>query len=334
MILAGDIGGTFVRMAGFRTEGNALRLEVQRIYRGKSFGALSEIVSRFVGEEGMAVDRACFGVAGPVRAGRCKTSNLPWLIDARELAGQLRLPSVGLINDLEAYAYGIDALPARDFVTLSEGRPEAAGNMAVISAGTGLGEAGMHWDGWRHRPFACEGGHADFGPRNDLEVELYRYLAARYEHVSWERVLSGPGVLAIYEFLRDTRRGEEPAWLKSELAGHADPPALISRLALEGKAPLCEQTLDVFVGAYGAETGNCALKFLATGGVFIGGSIAAKIVPRMQAPAFLEAFLAKGRMRALLEDVPVKIVLNDSAGLFGAARCALIQKAFGTPSLS
>jgi glucokinase len=332
MILAGDIGATHVRLAGFQTEGNQLRVVVERIYRSKDFEALAEIIAKFICEEGVPVERACFGVAGPVRAGRSKTSNLPWVIDSRELAKQLRLPAVGLINDLEAFAYGIDTLESKDFITLAEGAGQAEGNMAVISAGTGLGEAGMHWDGWRHRPFACEGGHTDFAPRNELELELLKYLLARHSHVSWERVLSGPGVMGIYEFLRDTHRAEEPGWLKEEMSGHPDPPALISRLALESKVPLCEQTLDIFVSAYGAEAGNCALKFLSTGGVFIGGSIAAKIVPKMQAPAFMEAFLAKGRMRPVLEDMPVKIVLNDSSGLFGAARCALIQKAFGTPS--
>jgi glucokinase len=201
--------------------------------------------------------------------------------------------------------------------------------MAVISATTGLGEAGLYWDGYRHHPFACEGGHADFAPRNEIELELLRYLLTKFEHVSWERILSGPGIRNIYNFLCDTRRAEEPAWLKEQLSQAPDPPALISQLALENKAAICEQTLDIFVGAYGAETGNCALKFMSTEGIFIGGSIAAKIVPKMKEPAFMKAFLAKGRMQPLLADIPVRIVLNDSAGLIGAARCAMIQKAFG-----
>jgi glucokinase len=332
MILAGDIGATHVRLAGFDTEGNQLRCVVERVYRSQDHGSLSEIISKFIHTEGVPVHQACFGVAGPVRGGRSKTSNLPWVIDSRELAQQLRLSAVGLINDLEAYAYGIDALESKDFITLSEGSAKPEGNMAVISAGTGLGEAGLNWDGYRHHPFACEGGHTDFAPRNDLEVELLKYLLARYEHVSWERILSGPGIKNIYDFLRDTGRTEEPAWLKRQMGEMHDPPALISQLALEKKSPLCEQALDIFVSAYGAETGNCALKFMSTAGIFIGGSIAAKIVPKMQEPAFMQAFLAKGRMKPVLEDMPVKIVLNDSAGLFGAARCALIHKAFGAPS--
>jgi glucokinase len=331
MILAADIGATHTRLAGFDTEGNKLSCVVEKVYLSQEHNGLPEIIHEFIRSEGVPVHQACFGVAGPVRGGRSKTSNLPWVIDANELARQLRLSSVGLINDLEAYAYGIDALESPDFITLSAGAAPVEGNMAVISAGTGLGEAGLHWDGYRHHPFACEGGHTDFAPRSDLEIELLGYLRAKYHHVSWERVLSGPGIKNIYDFLRDTQRAQEPEALREEIRSAPDPPALISQLALEKRAPICEQTLDIFVSLYGAETGNCALKFMSSGGIFIGGSIAAKIVPKMQEPIFMQSFLAKGRMRPLLEDMPVKIVLNDSAGLIGAARCALIQKAFGMP---
>jgi glucokinase len=236
---------------------------------------------------------------------------------------------IALINDLEAYAYGIDALEAKDMVVLSSGADDAEGNMAVISAGTGLGEAGMYWDGFRHHPFACEGGHADFAPRNELELDLQRYLIAKFQRVSWERLLSGPGIKNIYDFLRDSKKAEEPAWLRDQLGSAEDPPAVISQLAMQKKAPICEQALQLFVAAYGAETGNCALKFMATGGMYIGGSIAAKILPAMQTVTFRDAFLDKGRMRSLLEAVPVKMVLSDDAGIIGAARYTLVQKAFG-----
>jgi len=329
MILAGDVGATHTRLAAFETEGNKLQSVVERVYETQHYKSLPEIISEFTRAEGVPVHQACIGVAGPVRGGKSKPSNIPWVIDSRELAQQLKLSSVGLINDLEAYAYGIEALESADFITLSEGSASPEGNMAVISATTGLGEAGLYWDGFRHHPFACEGGHADFAPRNELELGMLRYLLAKYPHVSWERILSGPGIKNIYDFLRATHRAEEPLWLKEQLSRAPDPPALISQLALEKKAPICEQTLDIFVGAYGAETGNCALKFMSTGGVFIGGSIAAKIVPKMKEPVFMQSFLAKGRMRPLLEEMPVKIVVNDSSGLIGAARCALIQKAFG-----
>jgi len=328
MILAGEIGATRARLAAFQTEGNKLQCAVEKTYKSQEHRGLSEIMSAFVRAEGIPVHSACFGVAGPVRAGRSKISNLEWTIDSDELASQLKLPSVGLLNDLEAYAYGVDALESKDFVTLSEGSEDAEGNRAVISARTGLGIAGLFWDGFRHHPFACEGGHADFAPKNDVEMALAQYLRKKYEHVSCERILSGPGIKNIYDFLRDSKKADEPAWLPQQMSEAKDPPALISQLALEGKAEICEQTLSIFVSVYGSETGNCALNFMATGGVFIGGSIAAKIVPKMQDPVFMKSFLDKGRMRSLLSDMPVKIIVNDDAGIIGAARYTLIQKAF------
>ena len=333
MILAGDIGATRTRMAAFQAEANKLELVIDKTYKSQDHGGLPEIISAFVNTEGIPVHSACFGVAGPVRAGRSKISNLPWTIDSRELATQLKLNTVGLINDLEAYAYGIDALESKDFVTLSEGIGEdAEGNRVVIAARTGLGVAGLYWDGFRHHPFPCEGGHSDFASKSDLEAELAHYLREKHEHVSCERILSGPGLKNIYDFLRDTRKAEEPDWLKQQMNQAPDQPALISKLALEKKAAICDQALDIFVGVYGSETGNCALNFLATGGVFVGGNIAAKIAPRMQEPIFMSSFLNKGRMRSLLSDMPVKIVLNDNCGIIGAARHTLIQKAFKTPT--
>ena len=200
----------------------------------------------------------------------------------KELASQLKLNSVGLLNDLEAYAYGIDALESKDFIALSAGSEDAEGNRAVISAKTGLGMAGLYWDGFRHHPFACEGGHADFAPRNPLQMELLAYLQKEYGRVSCERILSGPGIRHIYDFLRDAKKAEEPAWLREQLAAAPDQPALISRLALEGKAAICEQALAMFVSVFGAEAGNCALRYMTSGGIFIGGTIAAKIAPAMQ----------------------------------------------------
>jgi glucokinase len=328
MILAGEIGATRARLAAFQTEGNKLQCAVEKIYQSQEHHGLSEIISTFVRTEGIPVHSACFGVAGPVRAGRSKISNLEWTIDSGELASQLKLPSVGLLNDLEAYAYGVDALESKDFVTLSDAAEDAEGNRAVISARTGLGVAGLFWDGFRHHPFACEGGHADFAPKNEVEMELAQYLRKKYEHVSCERILSGPGIKNIYDFLRDSKKADEPAWLRQQMGEAKDPPALISQLALERKAEICEKTLSIFVSVYGSETGNCALNFMATGGVFIGGSIAAKIVPKMQDPVFMKSFLDKGRMRSLLSDMPVKIIVNDDAGIIGAARYTLIQKAF------
>src|SRR6266853_3775339 len=332
MILAGEIGATRTRLAAFDTEGNRLQCVVEKNYVSQQHDGLSGILADFIKTEGIPVHSACLGVAGPVRAGRSKISNLPWVIDAKEVATQLRLASVGLLNDLEAYAYGIDGLESKDFITLSEGAEEAEGNRAVISAKTGLGVAGLYWDGFRHHPFACEGGHADFAPRDDLQMELLSYLQKKYGRISCERILSGPGIKNIYDFLRDEHKAEEPEWLRAQVGAAPDAPALISKTALEGKAAICDQTLSIFVSVFGAETGNCALNFMSTGGIFIGGSIAAKIVPKMKDPLFLESFLDKGRMGTILKDMPVKIIVNDDSGMIGAARYTLIQKAFRTPS--
>jgi glucokinase len=329
MILAGEIGATRTRLAAFDSDGNTLNKVVEKIYMRQETG-LPDIISNFVKSEGIPVHSACFGVAGPVRGGRSKISNLAWTIDSAELATMLKLKSVGLINDLEAFAYGIDGLESKDFVTLSAGSEDAIGNRAVISARTGLGVAGLYWDGFRHHPFACEGGHSSFSPSNEMEIELLQYLHKKYGRVSCERVLSGPGIKNIYDFLRDTKKAEEPGWLKDQLATSHDAPALISQLALENKSAVCEQALSIFVGIYGSQTGDCALNFMSTGGIFIGGSIAAKIVPRMKDPIFMQSFLDKGRMRGLLQDMPVKIVLNDDSGILGAARYTLIRKAFKT----
>ena len=329
MILAGEIGATRTRLAAFETEGNRLKCVVEKTYLSQNHSGLAEILPQFIRSEGIPVHSACFGVAGPVRAGRSKISNLPWTIDAKDLASLLKLNSVGLLNDLEAYAYGIDALESKDFITLSPGSEDAEGNRAVISAKTGLGMAGLYWDGFRHHPFACEGGHADFAPRDQVQMELLAYLQKEFGRVSCERILSGPGIRHIYDFLRDTKKVEEPAWLREQLAEAQDQPPLISQLALEGKAAICQQTLDVFVSVLGAEAGNCALRYMTSGGIFIGGTIAAKIAPAMQTRGFMQAFLDKGRMEALLKDMPVQIVVNDNCGLIGAARYTLVQKAFG-----
>src|ERR1700720_4297470 len=281
MILAGEIGATRTRLAAFETEGNRLQRGGDKNYASQQHDGLSGILADFVKTEGIPVHSACLGVAGPVRAGRSKISNLPWTIDARDVAKQLRLNSVGLLNDLEAFAYGIDGLESKDFITLSEGTEEAEGNRAVISAKTGLGMAGLYWDGFRHHPFACEGGHADFAPRNELEVELFRYVLKKHGHVSSERILSGPGIKNIYDFLRDTKKAEEPSWLKEQMEKAPDAAALISQVAQEKKAAICEQTFSIFASLYGAKTGDCALTFMSTGGIFICGIIAAKNLSRM-----------------------------------------------------
>jgi glucokinase len=333
MILAGDIGGTHARLSCYRQDpGNDsghFTAVHENVFSSKEFRGLDEIVLKFVSETGVHPTIASFGIAGPVRNGRVETSNLPWVVESSRLAQELQLDSVSLINDLEAQAWGIKCLGPSDTVALNQiaphpigpcpDRPAPTGNQAVIAAGTGLGEAGLIWDGRHQHIFACEGGHCDFAPRNELEIELLRYLLTRFGHVSYERIVSGPGLVNVYLFLKDTHRGEEPQWLRDEIAA-GDPGAAISQAALSAKAPLAEQALDLWISIYGAEAGNLALKVLASGGIFLAGGIAPKILPKLSGPLFVQAFLNKGRMQPLLEAIPVSVITNEKTGLLGAAR--------------
>ena len=223
-----------------------------------------------------------------------------------------------LLNDLEATAYGLPALGADGLLTLQAGIPDSSGNAAVIAAGTGLGEAGLYWDGQHHHPFATEGGHASFSPCDELEIAFFRHLQQQHQHVSWERVVSGMGLLSMHEFLRAHRHAVTPPWLLEEMRG-GDAAAALANAALAGRDEICIETLNLFVRLYGAEAGNLALKVMSRGGLYIGGGIAPKILPLLQHGAFLDAFLNKGRMRPLLEAIPVRVILNDRAALFGAA---------------
>jgi glucokinase len=321
MILAGDIGGTNARLAYFQPQNGHLRLVSERVFPSREHHELGEIVEKFLQDSGERPDVACFGIAGPVRNGRVETSNLPWIIEQSRLAKQIHLPATLLINDLEASAWGVGALADADFVALNRVSGRAIGNQAVIAPGTGLGEAGLFWDGSRHHVFACEGGHADFAPQNDLQIELLRYLQRRFGHVSYERILSGPGLVNVYEFLRESGCGDEDPDLAAEV-DRSDGAAAISRAALFGKNVLAEKALDVWIAVYGAEAGNLALKTMATGGLFLAGGISPKVLAKLTSPLFMQAFLAKGRLRSLLEAIPVHVITNDKAGLLGAARCA------------
>ena len=324
MILAGDIGGTNSRLALFAVREGRVEPVVEATYPSRDHANLETIVKTFLSAHDLPIDVACFGIAGPVRHGRSDTTNLPWDVDAQDLAQTLQLRSVGLLNDLEAHAYGIAMLAPDDFVTVNQGALNASGNAAVIAAGTGLGEAGLYWNGQQHLPFAGEGGHASFAPSDPLQIELLRFLSHEFGHVSWERVLSGPGLYNIYRFLRDTGRGEESDWLTDEMQQH-DPSAVISQAALAGTSALCRQTLDLFVGLYGAEAGNLALKLMATAGVYVGGGIAPKIIQKLTDSMFMDAFVAKGRLKPLLQGIPVHIIMNDKVALLGAARFATLR---------
>jgi len=321
MIIAGDIGGTNTRLVLVEQTADELTIAAEEILPSREFTGLEAAIEEFLSHHSCDVTKACFGIAGPVLNGRCEATNLPWVVDAKSLADRLHLKHVGLINDLEANAYGIATLRSKDFVILNKGVPGATGNMAIISAGTGLGEAGLYWGGEVHRPFATEGGHTDFAPRNELEMELFKYSLTQYQHVPYERLVSGPGLVHIYHFLVDTGRGEEQRWIAEQIH-HGDPAPIISQFGLEEKCPLCRQALEIFVSLYGAEAGNLALKLMATGGMYLGGGIAPKIIRKLQGPEFMNAFSAKGRMRPLLQNIPVRVIMNPDTALFGAARHA------------
>ncbi len=329
MILAGDIGGTNARLAFFDVSNGQLKLVLASVFPSAQFRSLDEIVAKFVSSSHIHPESACFGAAGPVRQGRIETTNLPWTIEAQALARELQINKVILLNDLEANAWGIATLTPEDFVTINPVKGNLAGNRAVIAAGTGLGEAGMSWDGERYHIFATEGGHTDFAPRNELEIELFRYLANRFGRVSYERIISGPGLVNTFHFLRDSGKGDEPQWLTDEMQ-QIDPAAAISKAAMAGQSPLCEHALDLFISIYAAEAGNLALKLMANGGVFLGGGIAPKILTKLTGPMFMQNFAAKGRMRPLLESMPVQVIVNDQTALLGAARCAQIALASQT----
>lgn len=325
MILAGDIGGTKSLLAFFAPGGNPRDARHERSLPSRNYPGLGEVVKDFLASARERADLACFGVPGPVVGGRCETPNLPWVVETRELSAQLGCPVV-LLNDLEATGYGVATLRADEFWTLSEGKPNPEGNAALIAPGTGLGEAILFWDGREFRPRASEGGHADFAPRNALEIELLQYLLKQFDHVSYDRVISGKGLKSVYEFLRDTGRAEESARLRDELTKANDAAAVISQAALEKRSELCVRALDLWVSVFGAEAGNLALKALATAGVYLGGGIAPKILPKLKDGTFLTAFLDKGRLSSVVGRMPVRVILNDKAALYGAARFALAQR--------
>ncbi|HEX8750155.1 MAG TPA: glucokinase [Nitrospira sp.] len=348
MILAGDIGGTKTHLALFdwateRVE--PLRCET---FHSADYASLDDMLAEFLvppppptpagdlekttekekeltGEsqpaEPTKIDAACFGVAGPVIQNHCRTTNLPWEVDGAELVKRFEIPHVRLLNDLEAMAHGILFLRADELVTLNAGTPpQQKQAIALIAAGTGLGESILFWDGTRYRPLPSEGGHADFAPNSDSEIELLRHIRCQYLHVSYERVLSGPGLHAIYEYVRDVKKNE-PTWLAEKIKA-GDPSAEIAEAGLKGQAEIAKQTLDLFVSIYGAEAGNLALKAMAINGVYLGGGIAPKLLAKLKDGTFMKAFTNKGRYKRLMSTIPVHVVMNQYTGLIGAASTA------------
>jgi glucokinase len=291
---------------------------VENCYSSSSFSSLTEVVHTFLSNLDTAITHAAFGLAGPISQRSCKITNLPWDINADKIEQELQIPSVHLINDLEATAYGISALGEEDFITLQPGSKNPYGNCAVIAAGTGLGEAGIFWDGSRYIPFATEGGHCDFSPSSELEFNLLSFMGLDNNNVCWEDILSGPGLVSIYNFLLDWHKQSKPDWfdLYRDIGTAAE---TITNLANDGSDSTAANALELFSRLYGAEAGNLALKHMATGGIYLGGGIAPKIVNWLQQPHFLEAFCHKGKMRDLMESIQVQVILNDKAALYGSA---------------
>lgn len=324
MILAGDIGGTNTRLGLFRARGDTIEAHVTAKFQSREHRGLEEILSAFRAAQPEPVECAAFGVAGPVIDGRVETTNLPWIVEAHALARHLGLARVELVNDLHATALGIAALGPEQLLCLNVGAPNARGNRAVIAAGTGLGQAGLYWNGRSHEPFASEGGHADFAPTDAEQDRLLVFLRAEFGRVSWERVVSGPGLVNVHRFVCSERR-EPCAEIEREIARGGDGAAAIATAALAGSSTTARRALELFVTLYGAQAGNFALTLMATGGVYLGGGIAPKIVAALREPHFLRAFRAKAPHDDVLRDVPVHVILDDRAALFGAVRAALAR---------
>jgi len=321
ILLAGDIGGTVTRLGIYSKEKGVRSPLAAADFPSGQFPDFITIVREFLKGVNIRADAACFGVAGPVMKGAAKITNLPWIIDEKDLRKELNLPFVRLLNDLEAIAYAVPLLEPSDLHILNEGRPVSEGGIAVVAPGTGLGEAFLTWAGTQYRGHPSEGGHVDFAPSDDLERELLIYFKEKLGHVSYESVCSGPGILNIYCFLREKCYAEEPSWLSERVAGENDPVPLIIECALDRdyRCDLCVLTLNLFVSILGAEAGNLALKVMATNGVYLGGGIPRRIVPFLENGRFMKSFRYKGRMSDLVSQIPVFVILNPRIALLGAA---------------
>lgn len=320
MILAGDIGGTKTNLALFSSQKGVLKLEAKHQFASRDFSSLGDVIAEFLQlTSAKSIDKACFGIAGPVIEGNCRTTNLPWEIESLALKDFLGCNDVILLNDLEATAYGMLHLDEDEFVSLNPHGRKKDANRAIIAAGTGLGEAMLFYDGKNYHPSGSEGGHSDFAPTSPQQDALLKWLRKRYRtHVSYERILSGVGIYTLYEFLLDSDFAPQPTAMIKIQEGQ-DRSALISEYAIQHQDKLCMETLRLFCEIYGAEAGNLALKTLSFGGVYIGGGIAPKILPFMKKDYFMNAFLAKGRFEEMLGGMEVKISLNDETALLGAA---------------
>jgi glucokinase len=319
-VLAGDLGGTKTNLAIYKVTPQGIKMAQSARYASAEYNSLTSIIQHFLSDYDLPVpDRISLGVAGPVLNGKVDLTNLSWVLDQADIARATGVEKVVLINDLEAMAYGLAGLTSDDLITIHSGKAQAVGNMAIIAPGTGLGQAGLFWNGSAYFPFPTEGGHCDFSPRTDLDMELCKYLQQHDGVVSWEKVTAGPAITSIYTFLRDIKKREEPAWLTEQLAVEKDDSAVISQAALHNKAAICVETMDLFIRYLARETSNLVLKMKATGGVFLGGGIPPKIAPLLLQEAFYRHYMDCDRMQHLLQEVPIRIIKNDKTGLLGAA---------------
>ena len=321
MLLAGDIGGTKTKLAVFSQEGGWRVPIAEETFPSANYSGLEAVVRKFLAKHDFKIERARFGVAGPVVEGAATITNLPWIMEEGQLAQDLHIPYVSLLNDLEAIAHAVPFLKTEDLYTLNAGQPVPQGALAVIAPGTGLGEAYLTWNGSAYQAHNSEGGHVDFAPTNFLELELLRYVMQRFPHVSYERVCSGKGIPNIYAYLKDSGYAEEPSWLAERLAATTDRTPIIINAALDPAMPceLCTATINTFVAILGAEAGNLVLKVLATGGVYIGGGIPPRILPYLDGERFMQAFQHKGRFSSMMSEVPIHVILNPDTALLGAA---------------
>ncbi len=331
-VLVADIGGTKTNVGIFSVKELQVESLFEVTYHSHEYASIEEIIVLFISQvmtqaKGQilidSINNVCLGVAGPIKNNYCALTNLPWVIDAKYLQKQFSWQSVNLLNDLEANAWGIGTLKEDDYITLNLGEASTgkagASNASIIAAGTGLGEAGLFWDGHQHIPFASEGGHTDFSPSTEQEYRLHQFLSHKYKgHVSWERIVSGMGLENLYLFLCHDKQVEVPTWLQQQIQ-MGDAAEAISKAATEAKDALCQEALEWFVYLYGVEAANHALKIMSMGGVFLGGGIAPKIIKHLQTGRFMQAFCAKGRMQAILQAMPVKVIMNDKTALYGSA---------------
>ena len=322
-VLAGDVGGTKTNLAVYAVDaGQGRRVVREASFPSRRYTALETVLAEFMAAGGETIGAAAFGIAGPVIDDAVVTTNLPWRVEARALSAHMGGVKVRLMNDLEATAYGALFLAPEDLVTLNPGTPRT-GNRAIIAAGTGLGQAFSTWDGTRYHPVATEGGHADFAPRDEVEMGLLAFLRPQYDHVSWERLLSGPGLVNIYRFFTESlARPVSPA-LATAMAG-GDPAAAIGAAAVGGTSPTAVEAVDLFIRLYGAQAGNLALTTMAVGGIYVGGGIAPKLLPRLTAAgAFVSGFTTKGRYASLMSQIPVWVILDPKTARLGAAVAAI-----------